>query len=999
MTDQKDKKDNSGNVVLWVVLGFMGFGALLMVRDWMVENPETVRKIQWGVWLVCLLIVVSCVLVLLRGGWLWWARRSGRIAGRGVSDGWDPGDRVVFAVMPAAVGGGGRRGSGLAPRRGKDGAVEFCSGVVRQAGGLGASGRVVRLMWVRHEGKWMWAVSVDRELGPSAQRSAGAVWPGSTVQEWPLHGGGGVSDGVPVEEGDGAVVRRYLAPEVLSRPLHTPLGVPDHPMARVGDVLERFPDVDVELRVDLVPLSAAERDRVCSQRLEGLDEWDPDRDLWEADQHRAGVLGVRVLLRVARAGVGHAAECTDVADRVCRVLDSLWSTDHNRLVARRVSDALFDRMWEQGVVEKDVPVFHWESLQALLGPPPRGIARMATGKRLPDPPELETFDPLSPGSLMPIGVVSEKGKDRLVGVPLGGDTEALVDWTVGATGSGKTWHALSRVVALADTGRGFMFLDPHRTAVADIKRLIGARHADRVLEIDLQAIDSRGEPMSAGWNPLDLTVVPPDMRKARIDSLKAMLPVGLFPDYFTADAKSPQTATIIRKALECLLLLNYRLPPQIQANIFCIENLLVDTEWRNLAIAQLKPRDQKWWHHTYPMIVGEKGSSSAALKPALNGLEQWKTQDRVQALLGASQSTLRWRDIIDGGKILLVVLNNDRSETDNLLARLIVGEMVTAFKERGLTHQGKAIRPFHLFLDEFQSYSQVIEAQAEVFVQELRKFGAKVHFLNQSPSALKKRIRDFIIANLTHLFCGRMGNPADADLIAKAMGGQTSARGGNDNDNDGPAPIHSRDLLKMAQWHFTCQVTQQGELSSAFQLKSINVDQTWAHLQTDKNITEQITANTGLVSVEQRLDHYDTLPERIAHWLQTGQPIITEKMIERQHQNNISQPNPPSINGSNPQKHARPQPTTPTTPADVFTAWANACVVEATPDTATPTAALTTSHSRWCQQNNTQPVPQRELQQLITNKWGPSETARIGGKVTRIRRGIKLRPPTNVTDM
>ena len=290
----------------------------------------------------------------------------------------------------------------------------------------------------------------------------------------------------------------------------------------------------------------------------------------------------------------------------------------------------------------------------------------------------------------------------------------------------------------------------------------------------------------------------------------------------------------------------------------------------------------------------------------------------------------------------------------------------------------------------------MIEAQAEVFVQELRKFGAKVHFLNQSPSALKKRTRDFIIANLTHLICGRMGNPADADLIAKAMGGQTSARGGNDND-DGPAPIHSRDLLKMAQWHFTCQVTQQGELSSAFQLKSINVDQTWAHLRSDKNITQQITANTGLVSVEQRLDHYDTLPERIAHWLQTGQPITTEKMIERQHQNNINhQPNPPSINGSNPQKHARPQPTTPT---ELFTAWADACVVEATPHTITPTAALTTSHSRWCQQNNTPPVPQRELQQLITNKWGPSETARIGGKVTRIRRGIKLRPPTNVTDM
>ena len=140
-----------------------------------------------------------------------------------------------------------------------------------------------------------------------------------------------------------------------------------------------------------------------------------------------------------------------------------------------------------------------------------------------------------------------------------------------------------------------------------------------------------------------------------------------------------------------------------------MENLWLDETWRNLAVARLKPRDQQWWDHTFPMIVGDKGATAAALKPALNALEQWKAQDRVQALLGASQSTLRWRDIIDEGKILLVVLNNDGSETDNLLARLMVGEMVAAFKERGLSHQqGEPVRPFHLFLDEFQSYAMLL---------------------------------------------------------------------------------------------------------------------------------------------------------------------------------------------------------------------------------------------------------------------------------------------------
>ena len=277
--------------------------------------------------------------------------------------------------------------------------------------------------------------------------------------------------------------------------------------------------------------------------------------------------------------------------------------------------------------------------------------------------------------------------------------------------------------------------------------------------------------------PLDLTVVPAQMRKGRIDSLKGMLPAALFPDYVGPNAKAPQTSTILRKTLECLLTLNYHLPAQIQANIFCIENLLLDDQWRELAVGRLPARDQKWWNNTYPMVVGAKGSSSAALKPALNALEQWKTQDRVQALLGASQSTVRWRDIIDGGKILLVVLNNDGSETDNLLARLIVGEMITAFKERSLTHRpGQPVSPFHLFLDEFQSYASVLEAHAEVFVQELRKFGAKVHFINQSPGVLSAKMREIIIANRTHLFAGRLGSPADGQKHGRGHGRTTTPR-------------------------------------------------------------------------------------------------------------------------------------------------------------------------------------------------------------------------------
>ena len=856
----KDRVSGSGGIG-WagvVVFGAFGWGAFLWLQEWWAVNGVSV--LRWA--RLVGVATLGGVLLFLAAMW-WWRRRSARAARRPVGEGWAPGDRDVFAVVPAP--GAARKPPGTGQkRRTAVPALELWPAVLRQSSGLGSPQSATRVMLARVGGKLVWGVSVDRQIGASVRRSVGSVWPDTRIEPWPPSAA--VSDSAPMSEGGGGgtVVRRYLTPAVLSRPLFAPSGTPDHPMARVADVLDAHPDVDFQLRIDLVPLSPTARERVCAKRLEALGEHDPDRGVWETGERQQMLSGVRVLLRVARAGVGHASECVRVADQVCDVLNSLWSTDHNRLTVREVSDELFDQVWDTGVMEGDVPVWHWDCLHTLLGPPPPKVGKTVS-RRLPDPPGLETFDPYYPTGLIPIGVLAD---GRIVGIPSGGPTEPGVDLTVGGTGSGKTFHAIARVIALVEQGRGVLVLDTHRTAVHDLKEHL-AGHADRILEIDLRATNHLGEAVSAGWNPLDLTVVPPEMRKGRIDTLKGMLPVALFPTYFGPNSKSPQTSAIIRKALECLLHLNLRLPAELQANIFCLEDLLLDETWREQAISQLPVRDQKWWTRTYPMIVGQKGASSTALKPALNALEQWQSQDRIQALLGASQSTVRWREIIDESKIVFVALNNDGSETDNLLARLIVGEMVAAFKERGLSPNSE-VRPFHLFLDEFQSYAPVLEVQAEVIVQELRKFGAKVHFLCQSPSVLSKKMREIIFANCTHVFCGRLGNPSDAEQMAKLMGGHHVS-----HRSETTGSVESRDLRGLRRWHFVCQVTQEGELSEAFQLKGIDTKKAWAHLRTGRDINPQIAANTGLEPVEARLDHYDTLPERISRWLTQNTTPLT----------------------------------------------------------------------------------------------------------------------------
>ena len=218
------------------------------------------------------------------------------------------------------------------------------------------------------------------------------------------------------------------------------------------------------------------------------------------------------------------------------------------------------------------------------------------------------------------------------------------------------------------------------------------------------------------------------------------------------------------------------------------------------------------------------------------------------------------------------------------------------------------------------------------------------------------------------------------------MGGQQhGTRLRQDYENRGSTPIESGDLLEMPQWHFTCQITQDGEPSSAFQLKGINADQTWNHLRTDHDITQQITENTSLEPIDRRLDHLDSLPTRIAHWLRTGQLLSTEQAAQQQQHTTT----PPATATAGPVSGSHgnhPQ------PVDTIHQWARNCIIQDS-DAATPTAAFIVSYGAWCQANGVEPLPNRNLQRFLTNQYGPSQTARVEGKVTRIRAGIKLASP------
>ncbi len=79
---------------------------------------------------------------------------------------------------------------------------------------------------------------------------------------------------------------------------------------------------------------------------------------------------------------------------------------------------------------------------------------------------------------------------------------------------------------------------------------------------------------------------------------------------------------------------------------------------------------------------------------------------------------------------------------------------------------------------------------------------------------------------------------------------------------------------------------------------------------------------------------------------------------------------------------------------DKLQAWLEACCV-LDPRAVTPFSALYASYESWCRLHDEEPLSRVAFSNRLTEKGFTSETLRIGGKVTKVRKGIRLREDDN----
>jgi len=307
---------------------------------------------------------------------------------------------------------------------------------------------------------------------------------------------------------------------------------------------------------------------------------------------------------------------------------------------------------------------------------------------------------------------------------------------IGASGSGKSKFLEHRMREYLKHRQGFCFADPHGQTYDDIV----AYAAHYALDTDLILLNLSKPETIIGFNPFQRA--PGGDVSVQVDRrVTAVMHAWGVKDM-------DQTPTLARtlRLVFCVMLEHNLGLPQIRHLIdfnareirgALIEDLgseLVQREWRELQALKAK----EWRDETLS---------------AKNRLFKFLSSETLCRVMGLPQRSLDLTEAMDEGKTLLVNLApSDHLSHENARAfgALLTNEFFENALRRGRDELGRPPLPYHLILDEFQSFVSVDIAD---MLDQVRKFGLFLTLSHQRFGQLDENIIDAVLTNCAIKAC------------------------------------------------------------------------------------------------------------------------------------------------------------------------------------------------------------------------------------------------------
>lgn len=515
-----------------------------------------------------------------------------------------------------------------------------------------------------------------------------------------------------------------------------------------------------------------------------------DRDktrIAEAEK-KATKLGYKVKIRVAYLGESQVNARRQL-QAIVGTFKQFNSTNLNGFKASGASFAKEDLVpYRRRQFGSDGFVLNIEELASVFHLPHTNVETpnivWATSKTAEPPAKLPiiTGNPAIDENISAFGLTNFRGINHQFGM-LRTDRSRHV-YIIGQTGAGKS--GLLELFALSDIfhGHGYAVIDPHGDlAVNNMRFIPGSRLKDVVY------FNPADTAHPVGFNPLEVTN--PE-QKSNISSEV----IGVLKRMF-GESWGPRLEYILRYTILALL-------DRPSTTMLDIARMLTDKKFRKETLSYCTDSVVlQFWNIEFASWNDK--FASEAIAPVLNKVGAFTANPTIRNIIGQPKSTFNIREIMDGGKILIVNLSKGLIGEDNaaILGSFLVTKIQLAAMSRSDIPNIADRRPFYLYVDEFQNFATDSFA---TILSEARKYALNLTVANQYIGQMTDTVRDAVFGNVGSMISFRV-SADDAPILSKQFEPQ----------------FEPGDLLQMHNRHFIINMVISGEKAPAFSATTLKL--------------------------------------------------------------------------------------------------------------------------------------------------------------------------------
>ena len=348
---------------------------------------------------------------------------------------------------------------------------------------------------------------------------------------------------------------------------------------------------------------------------------------------------------------------------------------------------------------------------------------------------------ISQGAGILLGENLHHGKTLAVRLP--SDLRLRHLHVIGASGSGKSTLLIDLIMQDIEDGQGVGVLDPHGDLVDEIAgRIPQGRLKDAIL------FDPADAAYPVAWNILEAHS---ELERTLLSSDL----VGIFRRFSTS--WGDQMTSVLGNAVLVLL-------ENPGSTLLDLREFLVDRQTRERLLAAVDdPYLLSYFRHEFQLAAGK---SVGAILTRLDGFLRSKT---VRQIVGARESRLDLRSVVDQGQIFLARLSQGAIGEEN--AALLGSLLVSKFHQITMSRQEvkrEERRPFFLYADECQEVATASMAQ---LLAGARKYGLGLILAHQDLRQLEGKapeVASALLGNAGTRIAFRVGD-RDAKALSEGL--------------------------------------------------------------------------------------------------------------------------------------------------------------------------------------------------------------------------------------